>query len=106
MSVNHSLRIDSEGDHEEYRPTALLDELMGSLLALRGLCDVLMPALVSNLKQMVSANRSQTENTEDHTQNVEDRQMVQERTQLPGEPTRGANQGEWEYCWKGSRRSY
>ena len=76
MSVNHSPRIDSEGDQEEYRPTALLDELMGSPLALRGLCDVRMPALVSNLEQIASANRNQTGNTEDHTQNVEDRQMV------------------------------
>ena len=102
MSANHSPRIDSEGDHEEYRPTALLDELMGSPSALRGLCDVLMPVLVSNLEQIVSANRSQTENAEDRTQNVEDRQTVQERAQLPGEPTKG----EWKYCWKGSRRSY
>ena len=48
-----------------------------------------MPALVSNLEQIASANRTQTKNTEDHTQNVEDRQTVQERVQLPGEPTRG-----------------
>ena len=48
-----------------------------------------MPALVSNLEQIASANRSQTENAEDRTQNVEDRQTVQERAQLSGEPTRG-----------------
>ena len=89
MSANHSPRIDSEGDHEEYRPTALLDELMGSPSVLQSLCDVLMPALVSNLEQIASANRSQTENMEDRTQDVEDRQTVQDRAQLPGEPTRG-----------------
>ena len=72
MSANHSPRIDSEGDHEDYQPTALLDELMGSPSALRGLYDALMPALVSKLEQIASANRSQTKNSEDRTQNVEE----------------------------------
>ena len=73
MTANHSPRIGSEGDHEEYRPTALLDELIGSPSALRGLCNALMPALVSNLEQIASANRNQAEDAEDRTQNVEER---------------------------------